>query len=69
MQDQLHSSHRERALSTDTSFVDDASGDIMFKTADLEWCESVFVLNLPNSRSTREELTGKPHACCWLGLL
>ena len=56
-------------FSTDTSFVDDASGDIMFKTADLEWCQPVFVLDLPNSRSRREGLTGKPRACCWLGLV
>ena len=39
------------------------------KTADAEWCQCVFVLTLPNSRSTRERVTGKPSACCWLGLV
>jgi hypothetical protein len=34
------------------------AGDIMFKTVDLEWCQLVSVLDLPNSRSTREGLTG-----------
>jgi hypothetical protein len=69
MQDQLHSSQRNEHFSTDTSFADDASGDITFKTADAEWCQPVFVLNLPNSRSTRERLTGKPSGYCWLGLV
>jgi len=40
MQDQLHSSQRKRALRPDTSFADDASGDITFKTADAEWCQA-----------------------------
>jgi hypothetical protein len=30
---------------------------------------TVFVLNLPNSRSTRRRLMGKPSACCWIGLV
>jgi hypothetical protein len=51
------------------AFVEGASGDIMFKAAEVEWCRPVFVLNLPNLRSTREGLTDKPRACCWLGLV
>ena len=29
------------------------------KTADAEWCQPVFVLNLPNSRPTRERADGQ----------
>jgi hypothetical protein len=33
------------AFRRDTSFVDDAGGDITFKTADAAWRQPVFVLN------------------------
>src|SRR6266511_3234880 len=40
------------------------------KTADAEWCQPVFVLNLPNSRSTRERADGQAERLllAWTGL-
>jgi hypothetical protein len=56
-------------LSTDTSFVD-ASGDITFKTADGWWRRPVFVLNLPNPRSTGGRADGQAERLllAWTGL-
>ncbi len=60
MQDQLHSSQRETSTFRRTPRSStNASGDIMFKTAEAEWCEPVMVLNLPNSCSTRERADGQ----------